>query len=67
MEAKVGTMVTYAPFVEFGTAKMEARHMEGGSKVYGTGPFGYTEGILEKTLPDDEKELLENMKVVLSD
>lgn len=66
-EAKVGTMVTYAPFVERGTFKMEARHMEGGSKIYGEGPFGYTERILEGMLPDEEKELVKNMEVAYSD
>jgi len=40
--AIVGTAVKYAPFVEFGTSKMAARHVEGGSKrIKGTGPFTY--------------------------
>tara|TARA_Y100000310_G_scaffold276879_1_gene294335 strand:+ start:6142 stop:6537 length:396 start_codon:yes stop_codon:yes gene_type:complete len=40
--AVVGTNVRYAPFVEFGTEFMEARHVEGGSaRVLGTGPFTF--------------------------
>jgi len=31
----------YIPFLETGTVKMEARHMEGGSKVLGVGMFSY--------------------------
>lgn len=38
---KVATNVSYAEAVEFGTAKMEARHMEGGTKVFGIGMFAY--------------------------
>jgi len=34
---KVGTNVEYATFVEYGSQKMEARHMEGGRKVLGRG------------------------------
>lgn len=40
--ASVGTNVKYAPFVEFGTPTMEARHVEGGSvRVFGAGPFTF--------------------------
>ncbi len=39
---RVGTNVFYAPFVEWGTAKMEARHVEGSAiRVLGLGMFGY--------------------------
>ncbi|KKO08319.1 hypothetical protein LCGC14_0050170 [marine sediment metagenome] len=44
--ASVGTNVQYAQFVEYGTAKMEARHMEGSSKVLGEGMFSYAWGLL---------------------
>lgn len=37
--SRVGTNVEYAPFIEFGTRFMEARHTEGGMRVYGEGPF----------------------------
>lgn len=38
---RVGTNVQYAEFVEYGTPKMEARHVTPGSsrRVLGTGPF----------------------------
>lgn len=32
---------SYIPFLESGTGKMEARHMEGGKKVLGVGMFSY--------------------------
>jgi len=51
---QVGTNVAYAPFVEFGTAKMEARHMEGGTKVLGEGMFAF--GL--RKLTGKMKELL---------
>jgi len=38
---QVGTNVEYAPIVEFGSARMEARHMEGGMKVLGEGMFAF--------------------------
>ena len=50
--AAVGTNVRYAPFVEYGTAKMEARHMEGGAKVFGTGMFAYGLSQLKKKMGD---------------
>jgi len=48
--ASVGTNVEYAQFVEYGTAKMEARHMEGSSKVLGEGMFKYAWGQLKDWL-----------------
>ena len=51
---QVGTNVQYAPFVEYGRGTMEARHMEGGTKVLGKGMFAYA---LEK-LQDKMKGLL---------
>ncbi|AII58087.1 hypothetical protein ASJ33_05630 [Dehalococcoides mccartyi] len=41
LSAEIGTNVEYAPFVEFGTSKMEARHLEGSSKVLGEGMFTF--------------------------
>lgn len=40
---EVFTNVQYAPFVEYGTQKMEARHVERGSsgRILGIGPFTY--------------------------
>ena len=38
---QVGTNVVYAPIVEFGAGNMQARHMEGGTKVLGEGMFAF--------------------------
>jgi len=46
---RVGTNVEYAEFVEYGTYKMEARHMEHGYKALGKGMFGY---VVEQMQPD---------------
>lgn len=51
---QVGTNVEYASVIEFGSAKMEARHMEGGTKVLGEGMFAFG---LRKVM-DKMKELL---------
>ena len=48
--AKVGTSVEYGKFVEFGTNKMEARHMEGLTKVLGEGMFTYSLVQLKKKM-----------------
>ncbi|MDV2988571.1 MAG: HK97 gp10 family phage protein [Dehalogenimonas sp.] len=42
--AEVGTNVEYAPFVEFGTSRMEARHVTPGTdfRELGQGPLTYT-------------------------
>lgn len=42
ISAEIGTNVQYAPFIEFGTIKMQSRHMEGSTKVLGQGMFDYT-------------------------
>jgi len=39
---QLGMSVHYAEYLEYGTSKMEARHMEGGQKVLGLGMFAYT-------------------------
>jgi len=51
---QVGTNVEYASLVEFGSDKMPARHMEGGTKVLGEGMFAF--GL--RKLKDKMKELL---------
>lgn len=53
----VGTNVYYGRFVEYGTAKMEARHVEGSSRVYGQGMFAY--GLKQLDLKDVEAKLAE--------
>ena len=45
--AEVGSNVGYASFVEYGTDKMEARHMEGSTKVFGLGMLGYALGVIK--------------------
>lgn len=47
-KGKVFTNVQYAPFVEYGTKYMEARHREGSSdRVLGQGMFSYGRQQLE--------------------
>ncbi len=52
MRASVGTNVFYAPFVEYGTQRMAARHVEGSSpeRIKGEGMFRYAWGLLLKWL-----------------
>ena len=38
---QVGTNVEYASIVEFGLGNLQARHMEGGTKVLGEGMFAF--------------------------
>jgi len=49
----------YAQFVEYGTKKMEARHVTQGStrRVFGLGMFGYTIQIISQKMGDFMKEL----------
>jgi HK97 gp10 family phage protein len=44
LSAEVGTNVEYAAFVEFGTSRMEARHVAPGTtfRQYGQGPLTFT-------------------------
>jgi len=51
---EVGTNVKYASFIEYGTEKMEARHMERGSKKLGQGMFDYALGLLRTWLDRGE-------------
>ena len=61
-EARVGTNVEYAIYVEYGTPKMEARHMEGGSKVLGQGMMAYTITQMDKDLQDFEVQIIKDVK-----
>lgn len=58
----VETNVEYAEFVEYGTVKMEARHMEGGIKVLGQGMFGYTEEKMGGEIKEFEQQVLKDIK-----
>ena len=51
---QVGKNVEYASVIEFGSDKMPARHMEGGTKVLGEGMFAF--GL--RKLTGKMKELL---------
>ncbi len=57
--ASVGTNVQYAKFVEYGAParNMEARHMEGSSKVLGEGMFSYAWGQLKDWLGKDKHNI----------
>jgi len=56
--ALIGTNVEYAEFVEYGTYKMEARHMEGGAKILGEGMFDYVIRQMESDLKDFEVKVV---------
>ena len=55
---RVGTNVEYAEFVEYGTYKMEARHMVGGTKILGEGMFDYVIRQMESDLKDFEVKVV---------
>lgn len=55
--ARVGTQVQYAPFVEWGTSRMEARHMEGGTKRLGQGMFGFALGLLREWMDKEGHDI----------
>ena len=56
---RIMTQMSYASFVEYGTKKMEPRHVTEGStkRVYGLGMFGYAIQIISKKMGDFMKEL----------
>tara|TARA_Y100000310_G_scaffold2728_1_gene3544 strand:- start:10242 stop:10637 length:396 start_codon:yes stop_codon:yes gene_type:complete len=61
--ATVGTNVEYAPYVEFGTQRMEARHVEGGTaRVEGVGPFTFA--IQKLDLQDVEVALKDKIEKI---
>ena len=53
----VGTNVQYASFIEYGTRRMEARHMEGGMKRLGRGMFDYALELLHKWMGKAEGDI----------
>jgi len=61
--ARVGSNVEYAPFVEYGTGKMEARHMEGVTKVLGLGMFGYGLEQLQEKLKEEGDDLAKDIEL----
>jgi len=64
-EGQVFTNVKYAPFVEYGTHKMEARHVERGSSArkLGQGMFSYTLEQLQNKMRDFTNDLVKSIKV----
>ena len=56
---KVGTIVQYAPFVEYGTARMDARHVSPGSqiRVFGEGMFSHGSKLVMEKFPELLKEI----------
>jgi len=60
--ARIGSNIEYASFIEYGTSKMEARHMEGGSKVLGQGMMGYTLETMRDDLKDFEVDIVKNVE-----
>ena len=67
VEAKTGKVwsnVKYAPFVEYGTRFMEARHVKRGSsvRVLGQGMFAYAMGQLNEKMGQFMKGLKEGIQ-----
>lgn len=62
---EVFTNVKYAPFVEYGTQKMEARHVERGSsgRILGIGPFTYALEQLHSKMGEFLGNLAKGIKV----
>ena len=63
----IGTNVQYAPFVEYGTKRMAARHMDGATKVLGQGMFDYTIQSSKDEIGDFEANLSTDYERGLSD
>ena len=55
--SKVATNVNYASHVEFGNERIDARHMEGGTKVFGQGMFGFGLELLQKKMGNLVKDI----------
>lgn len=62
----VGGMLIHNSFVEFGTSKMQARHMDGG-RVLGTGMFEHTISKLDSELSDYGVSVVNNIKKELEE
>ena len=62
---EVSTNVEYAPYVEYGTSKMEARHVQRGSsaRILGIGPFTYALEQLHNKMGQFMGELARGIKV----
>lgn len=60
--AVIGTQVEYAEFVEYGTPNLEARHMEGSTKVLGQGMFEYTKEQMGDKIKDFEETVVKDVE-----
>jgi len=62
---KVGTIVEYASAVEYGSGKMEPRHVTEGSsiRVLGEGPFSYGLGKLRENLSEHLQKIMDKITV----
>lgn len=62
LSSRVGTLVEYGEYVEYGTERMEARHMEGGSKVLGEGMMAYTLRTMDSDIRQFETEVVKSVE-----
>ena len=60
--AVIGTNIEYAEFIEYGTPTMEARHMEGSSKILGQGMFSHTEEKMGDKIKDFETKITKEVE-----
>jgi len=60
--ARLGTIVEYAEFVEYGTIKMEPRHMEAATKVLGQGMMAYTVEKMGNDIRAFEEQVIKDTK-----
>lgn len=63
VSAEVGSNVNYAEFIEYGTIRMAARHLQGGVKVLGQGMFDATVGNLGASLSEDERAIAQSLEI----
>lgn len=62
LASRIGTLVEYGEYVEYGTERMEARHMEGGTKVLGEGMMAYTQRTMEPDIRAFETEVVKSVE-----
>jgi HK97 gp10 family phage protein len=60
--AIIGTNVNYAGFIEYGTSKMKARHMEGSTKVLGVGMFAHTVNTIQPEIEGYELKVVRQVE-----
>lgn len=53
---------SYIPFIESGTSKMEARHMEGGTKILGEGMFSYVRKWLAGKVAEASRHIAKDIE-----